>query len=75
MPVEEKPDWEVAVDYCDELIDLAGSVPDRSANFGADVQENIEGMRKWIAKNKRVTSKQLIALENWETALYRCINT
>jgi len=73
MP-DEKAEWEIATEYCEELIDLAGSVPDCSMDFGNNVAENIESMKSWISKNKRVTPKQLIALENWETALYRSIN-
>lgn len=70
---EEQP-WETALEWIEELIDIAGSLPEKSANFGFSVVENLEGMKKWVTEKKFVTTKQLEALESWDDALNRCIS-
>lgn len=68
---QERDDWEEAVLWCDELIDSVGFLPEHKRNLSDGLSSSIYDMQDWIKSHRRVTPKQLIALENWEELIER----
>lgn len=66
-------DVEDALELCDEIEREADEVPDAGEDFAERAREKASNIRARIEETGRVTPKQLTALENMESGLYRWI--
>ncbi len=66
-------EWEKWADRCEQLLEDAADVPERSADFASGVIEKVSSMAEWIDENEHVTDKMTVALENMEKAIKRAL--
>lgn len=73
MPVDVN-DPEGAIEFCEELIEDARSLPERAEDFAASVIEKTESISEWIDANSVVTEKMAEALENMRRGVDRWLD-
>jgi len=57
-------DWEGAVEYGKELLELLKELPEAADDFAVSVEEKALSIMEWAEENKHVTEGQIVALEN-----------
>lgn len=57
-------DPDAALEFCAQLIEDAGDLPEVAEDFAASVIEKVESMAEWIDTESRVTDNIATALEN-----------
>ena len=57
------------IDTCDDILNDCEDVPEHAEDFALSVSENVEDMRDWIIKNRRVTEGMKTAIGNMRDGL------
>jgi len=57
-------DWEGAVEFGKELLELLRELPEAADDFAVSVEEKALSIMEWVEENKHVTEGQIMALEN-----------
>jgi hypothetical protein len=67
-------DPDAAIEFCDELLEDARTLPERAEDFATSIVEKVEDMKEWIEMNWRVTEGIANALENMRAGVDRWLN-
>lgn len=64
-------DWQRAIADIDAALSDIDDIPEAGQDFASSVQEKLEGMRRWIEDNGKVTEKMLLAIDNMHSGILR----